>query len=59
MIRMQDANPSPLAPLPAGVVALRGLAALLLFEVAGEGLACGFALPVPGPVLGLVLLLPA
>ena len=46
-------------PLPAGVVALRGLASLLLFQVAGEGLARGFTLPVPGPVVGLVLLLPA
>ena len=59
MVRMQDANPSPLPLLPAGVVALRGLAALLLFQVAGEGLTRGFALPVPGPVVGLVLLLPA
>ena len=59
MAWMQDAEPSPLPPLPAGVVALRGLAALLLFQVAGEGLTRGFALPVPGPVVGLVLLLPA
>ena len=72
MVRMQNANPSPptpppqatgpaamLAPLPVGVGALRGLALLLLFQVAGEGLTRGFALPVPGPVVGLVLLLPA
>ena len=71
MVRMQDANPSPRTspqeagpaamaiPLPAGVIALRGLALLMLFQVAGEGLARGFTLPVPGPVAGLVLLLPA
>ena len=67
MIRMQNANPTPPpAPpsppqpaAPAGTLALRGLALLLLFQVAGEGLTRGFALPVPGPVVGLVLLLPA
>ena len=72
MIRMQNANPSPptsplqaaapaalIAGPPAGALALRGLALLLLFQVAGEGLTRGFALPIPGPVVGLVLLLPA
>ena len=48
-----------LAPLPAGVLAVRGLALLLLFQVAGEGVSRGITLPVPGPVVGLVLLLPA
>ncbi len=37
--------------------ALRGLALLLLFQVAGEGLTHALALPVPGPVVGLVLML--
>ena len=39
--------------------ALRGLALLLLFQAAGEGLVRAFTLPFPGPVIGLVLLLPA
>ncbi len=47
------------AALPAGTLALRGLALLLLFQVAGEGLTRGYGLPIPGPVVGLVLLLPA
>jgi holin-like protein len=38
---------------------LRGLAWLLLFQAAGEALTHAFALPFPGPVVGLVLLLPA
>ena len=71
MDRMQNAPPSPLTPPPreaapaamggappAGTLALRGLALLLLFQVAGEGLTRGFGLPIPGPVVGLVLLLP-
>ena len=37
--------------------ALRGLALLLLFQAAGEGLARALALPFPGPVVGLVLIL--
>ena len=37
--------------------ALRGLALLLLFQAAGEGLTHAFGLPFPGPVVGLVLLL--
>ncbi|MBU6260697.1 MAG: CidA/LrgA family protein [Burkholderiales bacterium] len=41
------------------MIALRGLALLLLFQAAGEALAHGLALPFPGPVLGLALLLPA
>jgi holin-like protein len=39
--------------------ALRGLALLLLFQAAGEGLVYALALPFPGPVIGLALLLPA
>ena len=39
--------------------ALRGLAFLLLLQAAGEALAHGFGWPVPGPVIGLMLLLPA
>ena len=36
---------------------LRGLALLLLFQAAGEGLVLVLKLPFPGPVVGLVLLL--
>ncbi len=39
------------------MTALRGLALLLLFQAAGEGLTLGLRLPFPGPVVGLVLLL--
>ncbi|MEO6361651.1 MAG: CidA/LrgA family protein [Caldimonas sp.] len=39
--------------------ALRGLAVLLLLQAAGEALGHAFALPFPGPVIGLVLLLAA
>ena len=39
--------------------ALRGLAILLLLQAAGEGLSRAFAMPLPGPVVGLVLLLVA
>lgn len=38
---------------------LRGLAWLLVFQSIGEVLSRGFSLPLPGPVLGLMLLLPA
>ena len=41
------------------MTALRGLALLLLLQAAGEALAHTLALPVPGPVIGLMLLLPA
>ena len=40
-------------------MALRGLALLLLFQAAGELITHALALPFPGPVIGLVLLLPA
>ena len=38
---------------------LRGLAWLLVFQSVGEVLSRGFSLPLPGPVLGLILLVPA
>jgi holin-like protein len=41
------------------MTALRGLALLLLLQAAGEALAHSLALPIPGPVIGLTLLLPA
>lgn len=37
--------------------ALRGLAVLLLLQAAGEGITRALALPFPGPVVGLLLLL--
>jgi holin-like protein len=39
--------------------ALRGLAWLLVFQSLGELLSRGLALPFPGPVVGMVLLVPA
>jgi holin-like protein len=39
------------------VIALRGLALLLLFQAVGEGLVLALKLPFPGPVVGLLLLL--
>jgi holin-like protein len=41
------------------MMALRGLALLLVLQAAGEALAHALALPFPGPVLGMALLLPA
>lgn len=38
---------------------LRGLAWLLAFQSVGELLARGLHLPFPGPVIGMILLLPA
>ena len=38
---------------------LRGLAWLLALQSIGELLARGFSLPFPGPVIGMLLLLPA
>lgn len=35
------------------------LATLLAFQLAGEALAFGFRLPIPGPVIGMALLLTA
>ncbi|CAN5166689.1 CidA/LrgA family protein [soil metagenome] len=39
------------------MIALRGLAWLLLFQAAGEGITHSIGLPFPGPVVGLVLML--
>lgn len=39
--------------------ALRGLAWLLAFQSVGELLSRGLHLPFPGPVLGMILMLPA
>lgn len=41
------------------MLALRGLAWLLVFQSAGELLVRGFQLPFPGPVMGMVMLVPA
>lgn len=41
------------------MTAIRGLALLLLLQASGEALAHALALPLPGPVLGMALLLPA
>ena len=41
------------------MMALRGLAFLLLLQAAGEAITHALALPFPGPVVGLVMLLPA
>ncbi len=41
------------------MTALRGLAWLLVFQSMGELLARGLSLPFPGPVIGMLLLLPA
>jgi holin-like protein len=41
------------------VTAIRGLALLLLLQAAGEALSHSLALPFPGPVLGMAILLPA
>ncbi len=38
--------------------ALRGLAWLLVFQSMGEVLARGLSLPLPGPVIGLLLMFP-
>jgi len=39
------------------VIAIRGLALLLLLQAAGEAITHAFGLPFPGPVVGLVLML--
>jgi holin-like protein len=39
--------------------ALRGLALLLVLQAAGDGLAHALRLPVPGPVVGMLLLIAA
>ena len=39
--------------------ALRGLAVLLVLQALGEAIAHALALPFPGPVIGMILLLPS
>jgi holin-like protein len=39
--------------------ALRGLAVLLVLQAIGEAVAHALALPFPGPVMGMILLIPA
>jgi len=41
------------------MIAIQGLALLLLLQAAGEALAHWLALPLPGPVIGMALLLPS
>jgi holin-like protein len=41
------------------MTALRGLAVLLILQLAGEALAHALAWPIPGPVVGMALLLAA
>ena len=41
------------------MIPIRGLAILLVLQAIGEALAHALALPFPGPVLGMALLLPA
>jgi holin-like protein len=45
--------------LPSSALALRGFAWLLALQTAGELLSRGLALPFPGPVIGMLLLLMA
>lgn len=40
------------------MIALQGLAILLLLQAAGEALAHALQLPFPGPVLGMILVFP-
>jgi holin-like protein len=39
--------------------ALRGLAVLLVLQAVGEALAHALSMPFPGPVVGMILLIPA
>lgn len=53
----QAAPTEPQAHLPRPGQPLQGLAVLLLMQSAGEALSHFLHLPIPGPVLGMVLLL--
>lgn len=55
----QSPMPAPSPAATAAIQPLRGLACLLLLQAAGELLGRAAALPVPGPVIGLLLLLVA
>ena len=52
-----EARPPQTAVAPTGIQALRGLACLLVLQAAGELVSRALTLPVPGPVVGLLLLL--
>ena len=55
----QSPMPAPSPAATASIQPLRGLACLLLLQAAGELLSRALALPVPGPVIGLLMLLVA
>lgn len=48
-----------MTPTSPSTEALRGIAVLLILQATGEAVARALSLPFPGPVVGLVLLLPA
>ncbi len=50
-------SPAVKASVSPGINGLRGLAWLLVFQSIGELLSRGLSLPLPGPVLGMVLML--
>ena len=41
------------------MIAVQGLALLLLLQALGEAIAHALSIPIPGPVLGMAILLPA
>jgi holin-like protein len=45
--------------LPVAMIAVQGLALLLLLQALGEAIAHALSIPIPGPVLGMAILLPA
>jgi putative effector of murein hydrolase LrgA (UPF0299 family) len=51
---LQQSEPMP---IPTGELGLKGLAWLLVFQSLGELVSRGLPLPLPGPVIGMVLLL--
>ena len=44
---------------PTAMIAVQGLAVLLLLQALGEAIAHALRIPIPGPVLGMAMLLPA